>query len=62
MSGTEWRISSYSGTNANACVELSVTPGVARVRDSKFRAAGELTFSPSSFAALLEVAKRATVR
>ncbi|GGP41504.1 DUF397 domain-containing protein [Saccharothrix coeruleofusca] len=52
MSDQRWRKSSYSSTNPD-CVELAVGVEVARVRDTKNREAGTLSFSPAAFAAFL---------
>jgi Domain of unknown function (DUF397) len=44
-SNTEWRKSSFSGGNANDCVEVAYTETVVGVRDSKNKTGGALTFS-----------------
>lgn len=48
-----WRKSSHSGAQDNACVELADLGGRVGIRDSKNPAAGHLSISPESFAALL---------
>jgi hypothetical protein len=48
-----WRTSSYSGGEANDCVELAVDVEETAVRDSKDRLGGHLTFSRLAFEAFL---------
>lgn len=47
-----WRKSSYSSSNPD-CVELAVTPHETRVRDTKNRGGGTLSFPRGAFAAFL---------
>ncbi|GGP38585.1 DUF397 domain-containing protein [Saccharothrix coeruleofusca] len=51
---TEWRTSSYSG-NANECVEVALDAARARIRDTKARGGGTLTFTSAGFAAFREM-------
>ena len=50
---TRWRKSSYSGANANDCVELDRHPGHTGIRDSKSPTGDRLTISTEAFAAFL---------
>ncbi|MFD9895643.1 DUF397 domain-containing protein [Amycolatopsis sp. NPDC059027] len=52
-----WRKSSYSGGQVNACVEVALGAR-AHVRDTKAREAGELAFSGEAFTAFLSALKR----
>lgn len=52
MTNRAWRKSSYSGTEGNECVELSVGVADTFVRDTKHRDA-QLRFSRDAFAAFL---------
>lgn len=47
-----WRKSSFSGAG-NDCVEVALTRDVALVRDTKYRAAGQLTLPSGALRALL---------
>jgi len=49
-----WRKSSYSGSEGNDCVELSVGVADTHVRDSKSRDAATLRFSRDAFSAFLK--------
>jgi hypothetical protein len=49
-----WRKSSYSGGQNNNCVEVATAAQEVGIRDSKDRAAGQLTMKTSMFAALVE--------
>lgn len=51
---TEWRTSSYSG-NANECVEVALGAEQARIRDTKARGEGTLTFTTTGFAAFRQL-------
>jgi hypothetical protein len=52
VSNRAWRKSSYSGSEGNDCVELSVGVADTHVRDTKSRDA-QLRFSRNAFAAFL---------
>ncbi len=54
---TRWRKSSYSGGNANDCVELDRHPGHTGIRDSKSPMGDRLTISTEAFTAFLTVLK-----
>ncbi|WP_261570953.1 DUF397 domain-containing protein [Frankia gtarii] len=56
LSNAEWRKSSYSATQTN-CVEVSQTPGLIRVRDSKNPDGPALAFTPSEWSAFLAGAR-----
>lgn len=57
-----WIKSSYSDTMAN-CVEVSLSPRAAAVRDSKRAGTGVLAFGPSAWGALVsQVTSRRLVR
>ncbi|MEW2623889.1 DUF397 domain-containing protein [Streptomyces sp. NPDC048106] len=46
-----WFKSSYSsGTDGNSCVEVAVTPGAVRVRDSKHVDGPRLALTPGAWA------------
>jgi len=45
-----WRTSSYSA-GQGACVEVASTPSDVRVRDTKDRSGGSLTFTPAQWRA-----------
>jgi hypothetical protein len=47
-----WRTSSYTTANGN-CVEVANTPPSIRVRDTKNRTGGTLTFAPAEWRAFL---------
>lgn len=47
-----WRTSTFSGNGAS-CVEVAITETVIKVRDTKDRAAGTLTFRPDEWEAFL---------
>lgn len=53
-SNTRWRKSSYSGGNANACVELDRRPGHTGIRDSKAPDEGRLVIEDQAFGAFLK--------
>jgi hypothetical protein len=44
-----WRKSSYSNSNSQACVELAHQPAAIAVRDSKNPAGGRLAFPVTEF-------------
>ncbi|HEX7662661.1 MAG TPA: DUF397 domain-containing protein [Pseudonocardiaceae bacterium] len=47
---TTWRKSSYSGSNAGACVEVGLcAPRAFLVRDTKNRVGGTLAFAPAAW-------------
>lgn len=54
MTNRAWRKSSYSGTEGNECVELSVGVADTHVRDTKNRDAATLRFNRDAFAAFLK--------
>jgi hypothetical protein len=54
---TRWRKSSYSGGNANDCVELDRHPGHTGIRDSKSPTGEHLTFEAQAFTAFLTTVK-----
>ncbi|AZP17401.1 DUF397 domain-containing protein [Streptomyces aquilus] len=45
----EWRKSSYSGDQGGNCVEVSDTPALIAIRDSKNPAGPILTIDPAAF-------------
>lgn len=49
-----WRTSSYTGANGN-CVEVGNTPTSVRVRDTKNRTGGTLTFDRAQWRAFLTI-------
>lgn len=50
LAGAYWRKSTRSGNNGGACVEVADNlPGRVRVRDSKDRDGGNLTFGPAAW-------------
>ncbi|MGW4484264.1 DUF397 domain-containing protein [Amycolatopsis sp. NPDC004368] len=49
-----WRKSSYSSGGADNCVEVGFDARVTGVRDTKDRAAGNLTVAPVAWSAFLE--------
>ncbi|WP_033027672.1 DUF397 domain-containing protein [Streptomyces rimosus] len=51
-----WRKSSYSGSDADTCVEIAVCPGAVRVRDSKDATGPQLTVSSRAWAAFIPFA------
>jgi hypothetical protein len=52
MTANTWRKSSYSATQGG-CVEVAPAPAEARVRDTKDRASGSLTFAAAPWRAFL---------
>jgi hypothetical protein len=54
--GFGWFTSSYSGSEGGACVEVALSPGAVRVRDSKDRQGPQLAFSPQEWAAFVSFA------
>jgi hypothetical protein len=52
MTASTWRKSSYSA-DEGGCVEVSPTPADIRVRDTKDRASGSLTFAALPWHAFL---------
>ncbi|MFH8405117.1 DUF397 domain-containing protein [Streptomyces sp. NPDC018019] len=48
-----WRKSSYSGSDADSCVEIAVCPGAVRIRDSKNTGGPQLAVSPRAWAAFI---------
>ncbi|TMR99777.1 DUF397 domain-containing protein [Nonomuraea basaltis] len=52
VSDLPWRTSSFSGNGAS-CVEVAITETVIKVRDTKDRAGGTLTFRPDEWEAFL---------
>lgn len=53
MTDRTWRTSSYSGGEANDCVELAFDAEETAVRDSKDRSGGQLALSRRAFEAFL---------
>ncbi|OLF08471.1 hypothetical protein BLA60_24005 [Actinophytocola xinjiangensis] len=53
MRDTGWFKSGYSSAASDNCVEVRLTPGLARVRDSKEPAAGQLVLPASAFRGFL---------
>jgi hypothetical protein len=47
--GLSWRKSSFSGGNGSACVEVGRAVDAFLVRDTKNRAGGILTFTPTTW-------------
>ncbi|MQS39163.1 DUF397 domain-containing protein [Streptomyces katsurahamanus] len=61
LSAATWRTSSYSNSDGGNCVEISDDyTGVVPVRDSKRRSGPVLMLSPTAFAGLVTLAKRAS--
>ncbi|KAA2261336.1 DUF397 domain-containing protein [Solihabitans fulvus] len=56
MTKQPWRKSSHSG-NANACVELAVSPSRTRIRDTKNRDGGRLDVGAAGFERFLGTVK-----
>jgi hypothetical protein len=59
LQGVVWRVSSYSGSQAN-CVEVAEgvgAGGIVPVRDSKNPAGPALSFSPDAFSAFVDAVK-----
>lgn len=52
-----WFKSSFCNAGANECVEVAIGPDEIRVRDSKDRAAGQLTFTRAEWTAFLAGAR-----
>ncbi|MFJ6769492.1 DUF397 domain-containing protein [Kitasatospora sp. NPDC091257] len=44
-----WFKSSHSNTEGGACVEIAVTPGTVRIRDSKDKTGPQLTFTAEAW-------------
>ncbi|MFJ4872656.1 DUF397 domain-containing protein [Streptomyces sp. NPDC088757] len=57
----DWRKSSYSGNDNDACVEVADNLPLVRVRDTKDRARGELTATPAAWSAFTAFARTYTV-
>lgn len=55
--GLTWFKSSHSNTEGGACVEVAVTPGTVRVRDSKDKAGPQLAFSPQAWGDFVRLAR-----
>ncbi|MFD7664892.1 DUF397 domain-containing protein [Streptomyces sp. NPDC059788] len=51
-----WRKSSYSGSDADSCVEMAIGPGVISIRDSKDADGPQLAISPHAWAAFIPFA------
>ena len=49
VTGTAWRMSSYSGSNGGACVEVGTADLAVAVRDSKHPDGPQLAFTPASW-------------
>ncbi|QWF77735.1 DUF397 domain-containing protein [Amycolatopsis sp. CA-230715] len=58
MTRSRWRKSSYSG-NQGDCVEVAIGADEVGVRDTKNRAAGNLTVAPAAWSAFVRTAGRA---
>ena len=52
-SNNRWRKSSYSGGQANNCVELKVAAGHTDVRDTKNRSGGALNVNRTSWSSFV---------
>lgn len=53
-----WRKSTYSGNDNDACVEVADNaPSLVRVRDTKDHTQGELTATPAAWAAFTAFAR-----
>lgn len=60
MTGSEssqWRKSSHSSGDPDACVEVCLTDDGARVRDTKNRDGGMLSLAPDAWTAFIEYVK-----
>jgi uncharacterized protein DUF397 len=57
MTANTWRKSSFSATQGN-CVEVAPAPAEIRVRDTKDRASGSLTFTATPWRAFLATLTR----
>ncbi|WP_224283367.1 DUF397 domain-containing protein [Streptomyces sp. LS1784] len=55
-----WFKSSHSGTEGGNCVEVALTPGTVRVRDSKDKTGPQLAFAPQAWADFVEFARNAS--
>ncbi|MBX7269118.1 DUF397 domain-containing protein [Micromonospora sp. Llam7] len=63
MTSARWRKSTYSGSNGGSCVEVADNlTGVVLVRDTKDRDGGTLTFTPTSWASFVGLAKESAPR
>ncbi|MEU6131120.1 DUF397 domain-containing protein [Saccharopolyspora sp. NPDC047091] len=56
LTGATWFTSSYSNSQ-NECVEVTLAPGGAGVRDTKDRNGGTLTFNRTTWSAFLNTLK-----
>ncbi|RZU23807.1 DUF397 domain-containing protein [Streptomyces sp. BK239] len=52
----KWFKSSHSNPDGAACVEIAVTPGDIRIRDSKIATGPQLAFGPTQWAAFVTYA------
>ncbi|MFI5836002.1 DUF397 domain-containing protein [Micromonospora sp. NPDC051300] len=58
MTGARWRTASRSSNNGGDCVEVADNlPGRVLVRDSKDRAGGTLSFTPTAWRAFVDHAQ-----
>ncbi|MFY1620092.1 DUF397 domain-containing protein [Micromonospora sp. WMMD736] len=59
LSNAQWRKSTRSGTSGGDCVEVADNlPGVVLVRDTKNRDGGTLNFTPQTWGAFVDFAKK----
>lgn len=54
---TQWRKSTYSGSNGSNCVEVAASTNVVLVRDTKNRTAAPLAVAPSAWTRFAMVLK-----
>jgi hypothetical protein len=57
LNSATWRKSTYSGGNGGGCVEVGQSADTVRVRDTKNRDGGELTFSADAWRMFAEQVK-----
>nr|BFD94366.1 hypothetical protein KitaXyl93_57260 [Kitasatospora sp. Xyl93] len=55
--GPAWFKSSHSNTEGGACVEVALTTGTVRVRDSKDKTGPQLTFTAKAWADFVSFAR-----
>ncbi|MFD5648599.1 DUF397 domain-containing protein [Streptomyces sp. NPDC127039] len=55
----QWFKSSHSGGEGGECIEVAPTPATIHIRDSKAPAHGSLTVHSTTWAAFLDLARRA---
>ena len=59
VTGTAWRMSSYSGSNGGACVEVGTADLAVAVRDSKHSDGPQLALAPDTWQAFTDQLKAA---